>query len=72
MSRSDSRSPTSIRLDAALVAPFLPDRPADGHKGTFGSLLAVCGSLDWTGAALLAGTAALRTGTGLVTLSVPA
>ena len=72
MSRSDSRSPTTIRLDAALVAPFLPDRPADGHKGTFGSLLAVCGSLDWAGAALLAGTAALRTGAGLVTLSVPA
>jgi len=32
----------------------------------------VCGSLDWLGAAILAGTAALRTGAGLVTLSVPA
>ena len=72
MSRADSRSPRTIRLDAGLVAPFLPDRPADGHKGTFGSLLAVCGSLDWAGAALLAGTAALRAGAGLVTLSVPA
>lgn len=72
MSRSDPRSPSAIRLDGALVAPFLPHRPADGHKGTFGSLLAVCGSLDWAGAALLAGTAALRTGAGLVTLSVPA
>ena len=59
-------------MDAALVAAFLPDRPADGHKGTFGSLLAVCGSLDWAGAALLAGSAAARTGAGLVTLSVPA
>ncbi len=72
MSRADSRSPTAIRLDAALVAPFLPERPPDGHKGTFGSLLAVAGSLDWTGAALLAGTAALRAGAGLVTLAVPA
>jgi len=72
MSRSTPRSATAIRLDASLVGAFLPERPADGHKGTFGSLLAVCGSLDWTGAALLAGTAALRTGAGLVTLAVPA
>jgi NAD(P)H-hydrate epimerase len=35
-------------------------------------VLAVAGSLDWTGAALLCGTAALRTGAGLVTLAVPA
>lgn len=61
-----------MRLDAALVAPTLPDRPATGHKGTFGHVLAVAGSLDWTGAALLAGTAALRAGAGLVTLAVPA
>lgn len=72
MSRSDLRSPTAIRLDQSLVAPFVPERPADGHKGTFGSVLAVAGSLDWTGAALLAGSAALRTGAGLVTLAVPA
>ena len=32
----------------------------------------VCGSLDWAGAALLAGSAALRAGAGLVTLAVPA
>ncbi len=72
MSRADARSPTAIKLDAALVTPFVPERPPDGHKGTFGSLLAVAGSLDWTGAALLAGTAALRAGAGLVTLAVPA
>jgi NAD(P)H-hydrate epimerase len=64
--------PAPQRLDTSLVAPFLPDRPADGHKGTFGHVLAVAGSLDWTGAALLCGTAALRTGAGLVTLAVPA
>jgi NAD(P)H-hydrate epimerase len=64
--------PATERLDAALVAGFLPDRPASGHKGTFGHVLAVAGSLDWAGAALLAGTAALRSGAGLVTLAVPA
>lgn len=59
-------------LDEASVAPLVPARPEDGHKGTFGTLLAVCGSLDFTGAALLAGAAALRTGAGLVVLAVPA
>jgi len=59
-------------LDDASVAGLVPVRPEDGHKGTFGTLLAVCGSLDFTGAALLAGAAALRTGAGLVVLAVPA
>jgi len=61
-----------VRLDEALVAAYLPSRDANAHKGTFGSLLAVCGSLDYAGAALLAGTAALRAGAGLVTLCLPA
>lgn len=60
------------RLDEALVAPLVPVRDAQGHKGSFGSLLAVCGSLDYAGAALLAGSAALRAGAGLVTLCLPA
>jgi NAD(P)H-hydrate epimerase len=64
--------PDPERLDASLVAPFLPERPSSGHKGTFGHVLAVAGSLDWAGAGLLAGTAALRAGAGLVTLALPA
>lgn len=71
-SRGTDGPPAPERLDASLVAPSLPERPADGHKGTFGHVLAVAGSLDWTGAALLSGTAALRAGAGLVTLGVPA
>src|SRR5690349_22955522 len=70
--REQDGPPPPERLDASLVASVLPDRPATGHKGTFGHVLAVAGSLDWTGAALLSGTAALRTGSGLVTLAVPA
>ncbi|MFN8520674.1 MAG: NAD(P)H-hydrate dehydratase [Chloroflexota bacterium] len=69
--RDQDGPPAPARLEAALVAPFLPDRPSEGHKGTFGHVLAVAGSLDWTGAGLLSGAAALRTGTGLVTLAVP-
>ena len=58
-------------LDAATCAALLPKRPADGHKGSFGTVLCVCGSLDYAGAALLCGLAAARAGAGLVILAVP-
>lgn len=54
------------------VRRVLPARPLDAHKGTFGTALVVAGSLNYTGAALLAGEAAYRSGAGLVTLGVPA
>jgi hydroxyethylthiazole kinase-like uncharacterized protein yjeF len=57
--------------DLEIIAGLLPDRALDAHKGTFGTALIVSGSLKYTGAALLAGTAAYRSGTGLVTLAVP-
>jgi hydroxyethylthiazole kinase-like uncharacterized protein yjeF len=53
------------------VQGTLPDRPLDAHKGTFGTALIVAGSVNYTGAALLAGRAAYRVGAGLVTLAVP-
>ena len=59
-------------IDEAGVAGLVPGRAEDGHKGTFGTLMLVAGSLDYTGAALLAGTAALRAGAGLAILAVPA
>ncbi len=55
-----------------LAVSLLPDRPTDAHKGTFGTALVVAGSVNYTGAALLAGKAAYRIGAGLVTLAVPA
>jgi NAD(P)H-hydrate epimerase len=55
-----------------LVAGMLPPRPPEAHKGTFGTVLVVAGSVNYTGAALLAGQAAYRAGAGLVTLAVPA
>lgn len=58
--------------DAAMVREILPPRPLDSHKGTFGTALAVVGSVNYTGAALMAGKAAYRSGAGLVTLAVPA
>jgi NAD(P)H-hydrate epimerase len=46
-------------------------RAAESHKGTFGHLLLLAGSLGKTGAAVLAGQAALRGGVGLVTIATP-
>ncbi len=51
--------------------PALPARPEDGHKGTFGRVLVVGGNADMIGAPTLAGTAALRMGSGLVQIAVP-
>ncbi|RMF39675.1 MAG: NAD(P)H-hydrate epimerase, partial [Anaerolineae bacterium] len=54
------------------VREMLPPRPPDAHKGTFGTALVVAGSTNYTGAALLAGKAAYRSGAGLVTMAIPA
>lgn len=59
------------QLDEELAAALLPDRPERGHKGMFGKLLVIAGSLDYAGAALLVCRAAGRAGAGLVTLAVP-
>jgi NAD(P)H-hydrate epimerase len=61
----------ATRLDDATVAALLPERPVRGHKGSFGKLLVIAGSLDYAGAALLVCRAAARSGVGLVTLAVP-
>ncbi len=53
------------------VLHLLPDRDPWGHKGTFGKVLLLCGSLGYTGAAYLATMGALRSGAGLVFLGVP-
>ncbi len=57
--------------DADTVEDMLPARPMDAHKGTFGTLLVVAGSVSYTGAALLAGKSAYRAGVGLVQMAVP-
>jgi hydroxyethylthiazole kinase-like uncharacterized protein yjeF len=53
------------------VKQLLPARPANSHKGTFGRAVVVAGSVNYTGAAMLAGAAAYRLGAGLVTMAVP-
>lgn len=58
-------------IDERAARQFLPPRPLGAHKGTFGSLLVVAGSLQYPGAALLAGRAAYRSGAGLVQMATP-
>jgi len=53
------------------IQAWLPARPRSAHKGTFGRALIVAGSVNYVGAATLAGSGAKRVGTGLVTLALP-
>jgi NAD(P)H-hydrate epimerase len=58
-------------LDAAGVAQLLPRRSAQGHKFSFGVVVAVAGSLDYAGAAYMTALGAARAGAGMVALAVP-
>lgn len=51
--------------------PPLPARNPDSHKGNYGRVLVVAGSMGMTGAGAMASLAALRSGAGLVTWAVP-
>jgi len=54
-----------------LVAQVLPPRHPNSHKGNYGRVLIIGGAPGMTGAALLAGKAALRSGAGLVQVALP-
>jgi NAD(P)H-hydrate epimerase len=56
---------------AGHVYNLLPVRPANAHKGTFGYVLTIAGSMEFRGAAHLAATSALRTGAGMSFLACP-
>jgi NAD(P)H-hydrate epimerase len=58
-------------VTAADVAPLLAARNADSNKGSFGHVLIIGGSLGRSGAAAMAGMAALRVGAGLSTVATP-
>lgn len=58
-------------IDAAYVKTYLQKRDRQLHKGSCGKVLVVAGSLGMAGAAVLCARGALRTGAGLVQVSVP-
>ena len=58
-------------LTRERMRELVPARVADSHKGDFGRILVIAGSLGRTGAAHLAAIGALRSGAGLVTIATP-
>src|SRR5262249_61083077 len=64
-------SPPS-RGGPADVARHFPPRGRATHKGSYGHLLVMAGSVGKTGAAALAARAAMRAGAGLVTVATAA
>ncbi len=56
-------------IDIIDTLPRLPPREPDTHKGDVGRVLILAGSIGMTGAAALAGKAALRSGAGLVRIA---
>lgn len=67
----DAVNSRTILITRELVANALPVRQLSAHKGTFGHAGILAGSVGKTGAAALAARAALRMGTGLVTVGIP-
>jgi len=70
-----SKLADDVELEMATVhgvRALLPARPRAANKGTFGRALVIAGSVNYVGAAYLAGAAATRVGTGLLTLGLPA
>jgi NAD(P)H-hydrate epimerase len=59
-------------LTPEQLRELIEPRTADSHKGDFGRVTVVAGSIGKTGAALLAGMGALRSGAGTVTIATPA
>ncbi|MFA9476917.1 NAD(P)H-hydrate dehydratase [Phycisphaerales bacterium AB-hyl4] len=57
-------------LQNITTTPAAPPRPADAHKGTFGTVMIVGGSATMIGAPAITARAAFRTGSGLVKLAV--
>lgn len=67
----DLSEPELFYQDESDIAPLLPKRPFDSHKGRNGHALLCVGSLTYPGAALLSARAALRGGAGLLTVCTP-
>jgi ADP-dependent NAD(P)H-hydrate dehydratase len=58
-------------METITEIPKLPVRKADSHKGDFGKVCIVAGSIGYSGAAAIAGKSALRAGAGLVRVATP-
>ena len=59
------------RLIDQSTFSLLPKREPLSHKGTFGKVLAYTGSYGMAGAAVLSGSAVLKSGAGMLTIACP-
>ena len=59
----------STVITSDMIWERIPVRDPESHKGTYGSVLAICGCEEYRGAAALCTLGALRSGAGLVTLA---
>jgi len=62
--------PAAFLLEESDARERVPIRAADSHKGEYGHVLLIAGSFGKTGAAALAGLAALRAGVGLASVAI--
>lgn len=65
-------STKNIYLTEEIIKPFIHYRKPFSHKGDYGHALVIAGSHGKMGAAVLASTACLRAGAGLLTTYIPA
>ena len=60
-----------MRYELEQITKFFPKRIQNSHKGTFGRILNISGSQNYSGAAILSSLSALKSGSGYVTLACP-
>lgn len=60
-----------VEIGQGFVDRIMPRRRAESNKNDYGRVLCVCGSAGYTGAAYFAAQAAVRMGSGVVTLAAP-
>lgn len=65
---TDASQAAAFQVTPAMITGCLPARHRNAHKGHFGHVLVIGGDAGYGGAALLAATAALHTGAGLVSV----
>lgn len=65
------KEPAVYLVEREDVESIVPRRTPFSHKGNLGRVLVLAGSTGLTGAAYMAGSAAMKSGSGLVTLGIP-
>lgn len=68
---TENAGSTLALINPACISPIFAPRAGDANKGRYGHVLVIAGARGKSGAAAMAGLAALRAGAGLVTVACP-